>query len=142
MNKLNIIFWSGSGNTEAMAEHILEGCNNNPNAKLIEVSKATLENVTEADILFLGCPSMGDEVLEESEMEPFMDSISSHIKDKKIILFGSYGWGDGQWMRDWEDRIKTLGGILVEDSVISNYSPEDEEADRLKEFGEKYSKNA
>lgn len=138
-NNLNIIFWSGSGNTETMANSILKGCQENHNAHLIEVDKATIDNVKEADILFLGCPSMGDEELEESVMEPFMESISSYIKDKKIILFGSYGWGDGQWMRDWEARIENSGGILAEESVLSNYDPSSEELDRLIYLGQKYS---
>lgn len=142
MNKLNVIFWSGTGNTELMAECILKGCGDNTNAKVIEVSKATLEDVKDADILFLGCPSMGDEELEESEMAPFMESIYSHIKDKKIILFGSYGWGDGEWMRDWENKIKENGGVLIEDSIISNYSPSEDDIKLLKSIGAKYSQNA
>lgn len=138
-NKLNIIFWSGTGNTETMANSILKGCKDNPNAHIIEVDKATLDHVEEADVLFLGCPSMGDEVLEESEMEPFIEKISSHLKGKKVVLFGSYGWGDGQWMRDWESRIENSGAILVEESIISNYDPSPVEIYRLISLGEKYS---
>ncbi|RDY23350.1 flavodoxin [Romboutsia maritimum] len=138
MNKINIIYWSGSGNTETMAESVYSTCKDNAHSKLLSVDKASIENINEADILFLGCPSMGDEQLEESEMEPFMETISSSIKDKKIILFGSYGWGDGQWMKDWEERIKSLGGILIEDSIISNYEPSESETDLLKSLGKKY----
>ena len=108
-NKINIIFWSGTGNTEAMAEAIYNGSNKSENSKLLTVDKATIDDVKEADVLFLGCPSMGVEELEESEMEPFMESISKDISGKKIVLFGSYGWGDGEWMQNWEQRIKDCG---------------------------------
>ena len=104
-NKINIIFWSGTGNTEAMAEAIYNGSEKSKNSKLLTVDKATIDDVKEADVLFLGCPSMGVEELEESEMEPFMESISKDILGKKIVLFGSYGWGDGEWMQNWELRI-------------------------------------
>ena len=91
-NKINIIYWSVTGNTELIAQSIYEGSSKNENVRLISVDKANIDDVKEADILFLGCPSMGNEVLEETEMEPFMKSISNNIKDKKIVLFGSYGW--------------------------------------------------
>ena len=91
-NTINVIYWSVTGNTELMAQSIYEGSSKNENVRLISVDKANIDDVKEADILFLGCPSMGNEVLEETEMEPFMKSISNNIKDKKIVLFGSYGW--------------------------------------------------
>lgn len=138
-NKINIIFWSGTGNTESMAEAVFEGSKKSGNSKLLTVDKATLEDVKEADILFLGCPSMGVEELEESEMEPFMQSISGDISGKKIILFGSYGWGDGEWMQDWEQRIKNCGALIVEESVICNESPDEEILKQLSALGEKYS---
>lgn len=139
-NKINIIFWSGTGNTESMAEAIYKGSKKSEKLKLLTVDKASLEDVKEADILFLGCPSMGVEELEESEMEPFMESISDYISGKKIVLFGSYGWGDGEWMQDWEQRVKDCGAMLIEDSVICNEAPGSEHLKRLSDLGEKYSK--
>lgn len=138
-NKINIIYWSGTGNTELMAQSIYEGSSKNENVRLISVDKANVDDVKEAYILFLGCPSMGNEVLEETEMEPFMESISNDIKGKKIVLFGSYGWGDGEWMQDWEERIRKCGGELIEDSIISNEAPSSEEIEYLSSLGEKYS---
>ncbi|UEL48135.1 flavodoxin [Terrisporobacter hibernicus] len=138
-NKINIIFWSGTGNTESMAQAIYEGSKKGGNSKLLTVDKDTLDDVVEADILFLGCPSMGVEELEESEMEPFMESISNDIDGKKIILFGSYGWGDGEWMQDWEQRIKNCGGTIVEDSIICNESPQEDVLKVLTSLGQKYS---
>ena len=137
-NKINIIFWSGTGNTEAMAEAIYNGSKKSENSKLLTVDKATIDDVKEADVLFLGCPYMGVEELEESEMEPFMESISKDILGKKIVLFGSYGWGDGEWMQNWEQRIKDCGGIIIEDSVICNEAPEEDNLNHLKSLGEKY----
>lgn len=138
MSKVNIIYWSGTGNTEAMANHIYNSSNKD-NTSLLSVDKATVKDAEEADVLFLGCAAMGDEVLEECEMEPFMESIEGVISNKKVILFGSYGWGDGQWMRDWEERITKCGATLVEDSVISNGEPTEEEAEILSNLGKKYS---
>lgn len=138
-NKINIIFWSGTGNTESMAQAIFEGSKNNGNSKLVTVDKATLDDIKEADILFLGCPSMGVEELEEGEMEPFMESISDDISGKKFVLFGSYGWGDGEWMQNWEQRIKNCGGLIIEESIICNESPEEDILKQLTALGEKYS---
>lgn len=138
-NKINIIFWSGTGNTESMAQAIFEGSKKSGNSKLLTVDKATLDDVKEADILFLGCPSMGVEELEESEMEPFMESISNDISGKKVVLFGSYGWGNGEWIQDWEQRIKNCGGLIIEESVICNESPEEDILKQLAVLGEKYS---
>lgn len=138
-NKINIIFWSGTGNTESMAQAIFEGSKKGGNSKLLTVDKSTLEDVKEADVLFLGCPSMGVEELEESEMEPFMESISNDISDKKVVLFGSYGWGDGEWMQEWEQRIKNCGGIIIEESIICNEFPEEDVLKQLTSLGEKYS---
>lgn len=137
MSKVNIIYWSGTGNTEIMAEAIFSTCKDN--SKILSLDKATLNDIDEADVLFLGCPAMGEEVLEENEMEPFMDSIPS-LDNKKVILFGSYGWGDGQWIRDWEEKVKNLGATLVEESIMANYDPEDSTLDLLRSLGEKYSK--
>ena len=125
MSKINIIYWSGTGNTEAMANHIYNACNKE-NSKILSVDKATVKDAEEADVLFLGCAAMGDELLEESEMEPFMESIEGFIKGKKIALFGSYGWGDGEWMQNWEETCKNDGANLVCDSVICNETPDDE----------------
>lgn len=138
MSKINIIYWSGTGNTEAMAKYIYDTCNKD-NSKLLSVDKAEVKDVEEADVLFLGCSAMGDEVLEECEMEPFMESIEGAISGKKIALFGSYGWGDGQWMRDWEERITRCGGVLVEESIIANGEASDEEIEKLSNLGNKYS---
>ncbi len=132
---IKIIYWSGTGNTKEIAEFIEKGARETySKVKCLEVSKANLEDVESADILVLGCPSMGDEVLEESQMEPFMESIEDKIKGKKLALFGSYGWGDGKWMRDWEARVKDKGAQLVKESLIINYSPDGLEDDCI-EFG-------
>ena len=137
-NKINIIFWSGTGNTEAMAEAIYNGSNKSENSKLLTVDKATIDDVKEADVLFLGCPSMGVEELEESEMEPFMESISKDISGKKIVLFGSYGWGECDWMRDWESDAKDAGAVLISDEGLTvNETPEGEACDACKEYGKK-----
>ena len=103
---MKIVYYSSTGNTEKMAELIAQGIvNGGKTAELINVFNADSSVFDEEDIIILGCSAMGDEVLEESEFEPFIESISSKISGKKVALFGSYGWGDGKWMRDWQERM-------------------------------------
>jgi len=125
--QINIIYWSGTGNTEAMAKLIQEGAESaGATAALKNVSSASPDDIN-CDVLVLGCPSMGAEVLEESEFEPFIVSIEGLISGKKLALFGSYGWGDGQWMREWDERMKAAGAELVAESLIVNEAPEGQE---------------
>ncbi|RDY27024.1 flavodoxin [Romboutsia weinsteinii] len=116
---MKIVYWSGSGNTEKMADLIAKGVNEGgKNAEIINVSDANSNIFDNEEIIVLGCPAMGSEVLEECEFEPFIDSISDKVSGKKVALFGSYDWGDGQWMRDWKDRMEGLGCQLINDGLI------------------------
>lgn len=126
MSKILIVYWSGSGNTEKMAELIAQGAlTAGAEVELKNVSYISPDIVDGYNIIALGSPAMGVEVIEEQEMEPFVESISTKINGKKIALFGSYGWGDGEWMRSWEDRMKNYGAQIV-DTVIVNETPEGE----------------
>ncbi|MGI6162230.1 MAG: flavodoxin [Christensenellales bacterium] len=135
MAKVNIIYWSGTGNTETMANLISEGAKEaGAEVSVKEVSQASADDLN-ADVLALGCPSMGDEVLEESEFEPYMESIEGQLSGKKVALFGSYGWGDGEWMRDWHQRVEAAGAMVMDEGLIVEYEPEGESAEACKEFG-------
>lgn len=123
---MKIVYYSASGNTEKMANLIAEGiANGGKSVEVINVSNANADIFDNEEIVILGCPAMGDEVLEENEFEPFVEEISSKISGKKVALFGSYGWGDGQWMRDWQERMEALGCTLIDDGLIIQYEPED-----------------
>lgn len=123
---MKIVYYSASGNTEKMANLIAEGiANGGKTAEVINVSNANADIFDNEEIVILGCPAMGDEVLEENEFEPFVEEISSKISGKKVALFGSYGWGDGQWMRDWQERMESLGCTLIDDGLIIQNEPED-----------------
>ncbi len=136
MSKTAIIFWSGTGNTEAMANAVLNGAKTvNEDVKLFNVSEITADEAAEYDTLILGCPAMGAEVLEEDEFEPFFTELEGKIAGKNIALFGSYGWGDGEWMRSWEERVNAAGAKLVCDSVIANDAPDDEAIVNCNELG-------
>lgn len=139
MKKVSIIYWSGTGNTEIMAKAIAEGAKiDEVDVSLLNVSEASVDNVQNSDILALGCPSMGAEVLEEAEMEPFVESIQSIVKGKKLALFGSYGWGDGEWMRNWVERMESYGAELIDDEgLMANYEPNEEVLSNCKELGER-----
>jgi flavodoxin short chain len=133
--RINIVYWSGTGNTEAMAKLIQEGAEGvGADVTVIEVSGADA-SALDADVLALGCPSMGSETLEEGEFEPYITSIEGKVSGKKLALFGSYGWGDGQWMRDWSERMESAGAVLAAESLIVNDAPSGESAERCKAFG-------
>ena len=114
MDKIYVVFWTQGGNTQAMAEAIGEGIREaGKEAEVVFVTGANLDELKAAPKFALGCPAMGAEVLEESEMEPFVCDVEGFASGKKIALFGSYGWGDGQWMRDWVDRMSSAGANVL-----------------------------
>lgn len=136
MKKIAIVYWSGTGNTEAMATAVLEGAKNK-GAQAVMLTSAAFDAsmLISYDAIAFGCPSMGTEVLEEDEFEPMFSSCEAGLKEKAIALFGSYGWGDGAWMRDWEERCISDGAKLVCDSVICNGSPDAEGISACKLLG-------
>ena len=136
MSKIAVVFWSGTGNTEAMAQAVAEGAGaKGAEVECIGASDFTADKVAEYDAIAFGCPAMGDEVLEESEFDPMFEDVEGALSGKKIALFGSYGWGDGQWMRDWEERCKQAGAVLAAESVIANDAPDDDAVQQCKDLG-------
>ncbi|MCR4557535.1 MAG: flavodoxin [Saccharofermentans sp.] len=136
MSKVAVVYWSGTGNTEAMAKAVEEGAKGaGAEVSVIAPSDFDTSKVAEFDAIAFGCPAMGNEVLEESEFDPMFTGIESALKDKKIALFGSYGWGDGQWMRDWEDRCKAAGAVLAVESVMANNDPDADAVANCKALG-------
>lgn len=134
MKKISIIYWSGTGNTELMAKAMEEGLGD-VQVELIRVEQATVDHVLQADGVALGCPSMGAEELEEEVMEPFICELESEdLKGKPVILFGSYGWGDGEWMEDWQERMKNLGVHLIDEGLIVHEEPTEEGLLQCKEL--------
>ncbi|MFR1052143.1 MAG: flavodoxin [Oscillospiraceae bacterium] len=127
MSKIAVIYWSGTGNTEAMARAVAEGAvAAGAAAELFNVSEMTPEAALGYDALALGCPAMGAETLEEAEFEPFFSTLERRISGKKTALFGSYGWGDGQWMRDWYERAENAGAALCgPGGLMVNEAPDD-----------------
>lgn len=139
MKKISIIYWSGTGNTQKMAIAISEGAKEGGNeVNILSVDNASLEDVLNADAVALGCPSMGCEVLEESEMEPFVAKLEDiKIDGKPMALFGSFDWGDGQWMHDWEERMKKTGASLICEGLTIQNTPDDEGLEACRELGKK-----
>ena len=127
MSKIAVVYWSGTGNTEAMAFAVAEGAKEKgADAVLLTASEFSANQVGSYDAIAFGCPSMGAEQLEESEFEPMFTACESDLCRKKIALFGSYGWGGGEWMRSWEERCSGDGANLACDSVICNGAPDEE----------------
>ena len=124
MSKVAVIYWSGTGNTQAMAEAVAEGAREKGAAADV-IACGDAGDVSGYDAVALGCPAMGTEELEESEFMPMLESVEPALAGKKVALFGSYGWGDGEWMRTWEARCAGKGIALAAESVIVNEAPDD-----------------
>lgn len=127
MGKIAVVYWSGTGNTEEMAKQVAEGAKiAGAEVSTITAGEFSADSVDTYDAIAFGCPSMGAEVLEESEFQPMWDSVEPKLNGKKIALFGSYGWGDGEWMRNWEETCVNSGITLACDHVICNDAPNDD----------------
>ena len=137
MDKVIVAYWSQTGNTAAMAAAIGEGITEaGKEAVVTDISSVSMDDLQAASAFALGCPAMGAEVLEEGEMEPFVTEVEAFAAGKKIGLFGSYGSGDCQWMRDWEDRMKAAGASIVgREGVICQETPDDEALENCKALG-------
>ena len=125
MSSIAVIYWSMTGNTQAMAEAIAKGAREaGAQVDVFSVDQVGVDQVLEYDQLALGCPAMGAEVLEESEFEPFFSQLEGRLSGKSVALFGSYGWGDGEWMRSWEATAKSYGAHLEREGVICADAPD------------------
>ena len=137
MSKIAIVYWSGTGNTKAMANAVAEGAKNaGGEISMFTATEFSADRVADFDAIAFGCPAMGSEVLEEDEFEPMFQECESKLSGKKIALFGSYGWGDGEWMRTWEDACRNDGASLVCDSVICQEAPDDDALNACRSLGE------
>lgn len=137
--KAAVIYWTGTGNTEAMAQAVKEGLvKAGAEVDLLQFSDLTPdEALSKYDRLALGCPAMGGEQLEEGEVEPFFTELEGKLQGRKLALFGSYGWGDGQWMRDWAERAQAAGAVLVGgEGLIANEAPDDDALDACQDLGQ------
>ena len=134
MSKVAIVYWTGTGNTEAMANHIAEGAKQaGAEVDMYFASEFDSTKVPEYSTIAFGCPSMGTEQLEDAEFEPMWNEVKDNLGDKKVFLFGSYGWGDGEWMRTWEDEAP----CAIVDTYICNETPGGDQIDQCIEFGSK-----
>jgi len=141
MKKITVIYWSSTGNTQAMAEAIAKGAKQeNTEVSLLSVADASIQDIIDADAVALGCPSMGAEVLEEAEMDPFVTSIEGAISGKSVALFGSYGWGNGEWMQDWVTRMQSCGAKVLGEGLIMMGSPDAPGLEECKVLGSELSK--
>lgn len=136
MKKAAVIYWSGTGNTQEMANAVCEGLKEaGAETVLFTPDQVSASDIAAFDAVAMGCPAMGAEVLEDSEFEPMYDAIKGSLTGKAVALFGSYGWGDGEWMRNWESDCKDNGLNLVCDSVTCCDSPDDDAKAACKALG-------
>ena len=125
MSKVAVVYWSGTGNTEIMAQKVFDGAKAaGAEAEIYQAADFSPEMMDRFDAIAFGCPSMGNEQLEESEFEPMFTACEPKLAGKKIALFGSYGWGDGEWMRNWDENCRATGAVMACDFVICNESPD------------------
>lgn len=136
MSKIAVVYWSGTGNTEAMANAVVEGVKSTgADAVLFNSLEFDASLLSSYDAVAFGCPAMGAEQLEDFEFEPLFESCRPSLSGKKLGLFGSYGWGNGQWMRDWEENCRQSGAIFSSESVICSGYPEADSIDRCRNLG-------
>lgn len=140
MEKVYIVYWSGTGNTEAMANAVADGVREaGKEPVLAGPNDADTEALKNVPGFIMGCPAMGAEVLEEDEMEPFVMGVEAFLSGKQIGLFGSYGWGDGEWMRSWVERTTAAGAAVVTgEGIIANDAPDDEAIEKCKALGKAF----
>lgn len=136
MSKIAVVYWSGTGNTEAMAAMVAEGAKE-AGAEVVVFTAAEFspDLMDQFDAIAFGCPSMGAEQLEESEFEPMFSACESRLRGKLLGLFGSYGWGDGEWMRSWEETCTARGAVLACESVICQETPDQEALQACQSLG-------
>lgn len=136
MSKVAVVYWSGTGNTEAMAMAVAEGAKGKgAEVSVITAAEFSPEQVGEYSAIAFGCPSMGSEQLEESEFEPMFTACEGRLSGKNIALFGSYGWGDGEWMRSWEKDCDDAGINLVCESIICQETPDGDTLEACRAMG-------
>ena len=133
MSKVAIVFWSATGNTETMANCIAEGAG--AAAAIVPCAEMDAAKLGGYDVVAFGCPAMGSEVLEEMEFQPMFDACKRSLGGKRVALFGSYGWGDGEWMRTWESDCDSAGVNLVCESVICTETPDDAALEACRALG-------
>ena len=137
MAKVAIVYWTGSGNTEAMAHAVEEGAQNaGAEVSLNFVSDISADEAASFDHIALGCPAMGNEQLEEYEFEPFFEELLPQLQGKKVVIFGSYSWNEGDWIQLWKDRLNEAGVELVAEPVKAYSYPEDDVLEACKALGE------
>lgn len=131
-----MVYWSGTGNTEQMAQAVVAGIKaGGAEADLFTPPEFSPSQMGNYDKIAFGCPSMGAEELEETEFEPMYSSIEDQLGGKKIALFGSYDWGDGEWMRTWQEQASGKGAKLVADGLIVNNTPDADGLASCEELG-------
>ena len=138
MSDIYVIYWSGTGNTEMMAGAVAEGIQAaGGHANVLDVASASADVLKDEKAFALGCPAMGSEQLEEGDMEPFVEEVEKFAAGKTIGLFGSYDWGDGDWMREWASRMEAAGATVAGgEGVIANNTPDEEALENCRKLGE------
>ena len=137
MSKVAVVYWSSTGNTEAMANAVADGIREKGGEAVLHTCEDfDGSKVAEYDAIAFGCPAMGDEVLEDTEFEPMFDGCKGALKGKNIALFGSYGWGDGEWMRTWAERMEQAGAQIVGgEGLICHGTPGADAIDECESLG-------
>ncbi len=137
MSKAAIVYWSGTGNTEAMAQYVLQGVKAaGGDADMFTAAEFSAAKAGEYGAIAFGCPSMGSEQLEETEFQPMWDEVKGCLSGKKVVLFGSYGWGSGEWMETWKDECGMLGCTMPVDPVICNGTPDEDAGAQCQALGQ------
>ena len=137
MNKIAVIYWTGTGNTEVMANEVVAGASAaGAEVTLFNTSDFNVDKAQEFEKFALGCPAMGAEELEDSEFQPLYDQLKAQISGKKVVLFGSYGWGGGEWMNPWKEDAANAGLVLADEPLAIEGAPDDAGKEKCRELGQ------
>ncbi len=132
--KVNIVYWTGSGNTLMIADALYQGAEDGGHTvNSVYVNDMSAEDFAKADILCLGCPAMSGEDIEEYEFRPYYEDLKPYLEGKKVILFGSFDWGEGEWMQKWTAETKDVGADVIH-SLAYQWTPEQEQLDEAYEI--------
>ena len=138
MNKISLVYYSATGNTEQMAKAIEEGIvEAGGKVTVYKASEMNKEDILSSDVIVMGSSATGAEVIDENDMLPFMEEAGDKFKGKKVYIFGSYGWGGGEYADNWKTQLEGFGAKIVAMPILANENPSDDELAQLKEIGKK-----
>ncbi len=136
MSKVAVVYFSSTGNTEIMANKISDGAKEAGNeTNVFSCSEFDVSTVNDYNAIILGCPACGSEELDDSEFLPMFEGIKSDLAGKKVGLFGSYGWGGGEYMNTFKQECESSGIAIIGEPILAENTPDSDAEEQCINFG-------